>query len=243
MPFPGSRSQCGATAASTPSGRRRRRTVNTLVGRSLHAPRLLRFTRRVIRILRFSNRLSSYRQIIRAYLRYHQGSLCRSRLRSLRRGGRGGNLVTLPSKALYGQKLDLQEFHNERSRAFIVGRAHALCRLAGENAAISGVLAQEDLGWGITPLSALVSSAATSCTSLPSTGSRSERWRPCPKPRSQPEVRCNRRRPQRRHTVGQSMPLHRQQSNLAVEYCEAICTTLRPARSISMSALACPHAE
>jgi hypothetical protein len=40
--------------------------------------------------------------------RHHQGSLCQSGLRSLRRGGRGRNLVTLPSKALYCEKLHMR---------------------------------------------------------------------------------------------------------------------------------------
>src|ERR1700724_3324419 len=67
--------------------------------------------RRIIRAVRSVRCISSYRQAVRAYLRYHQGPLCRSGLRSMRRGSRGGNLVTLPSEALYGEKLHLQSFH------------------------------------------------------------------------------------------------------------------------------------
>jgi hypothetical protein len=75
--------------------------------------------------------LSSYRQAVRAHLRYHQGSLCRSGLRSLRGGGRGGNFVTLPSEALHGQKLDLQSFHTFGSSGS--RRASARTSVVSEN--------------------------------------------------------------------------------------------------------------
>src|ERR1700676_1201152 len=64
-------------------------------------------------------------------------------------------------------------FENERFRACIVERAYAICGSPGDDVAISGFFAQEAFASGIAPLSALVSSAATSCTSFPRTGKRS----------------------------------------------------------------------
>src|SRR6267142_368832 len=84
---------------------------NVPLGQRLYASRILRFIGRIIRTVRSGRYLSPYRQVVHAYLRDHQGSFCRSGLRSLRRGGRGGNLVTLPSEALYDEKLHLQSFH------------------------------------------------------------------------------------------------------------------------------------
>src|SRR6266404_1154493 len=95
----------GAAAArpapSTPSGWRRRRAINVHYGQRLHASRILRLVGRIVRTVRSRRYFSSYRQTVRAHPRYHQGALCQSGLRSLRRGGRSRNLVTLPSEAIY----------------------------------------------------------------------------------------------------------------------------------------------
>jgi hypothetical protein len=106
-----SRGSGAAAARPLASGCRRGRAINVCLGQSLHTLRILRFIGRNIRTLRPERDLCSYRQTVRAYLRYHQGSLCQSALWPLRGGSRGGNLVTLSLEALYGEKLHLQSFH------------------------------------------------------------------------------------------------------------------------------------
>jgi hypothetical protein len=72
-----------------------------------------RNSRYMISLVHYSCRLISrpshaIRTTVRAHLRYHQGSLCRSRFRSLRAGGRGGDFAALSPEAIYAARLDVQ---------------------------------------------------------------------------------------------------------------------------------------
>jgi hypothetical protein len=81
------------------------------VCRFLHGAGCLRSRRRAICAVRSPAHHSPSGQAVRAYLRRDQGRLFRSGFWARRGGRRSGNLVTLPSEALYGARFHLQRVH------------------------------------------------------------------------------------------------------------------------------------